>query len=99
MKSLYFQFNFAKKMEHFDKLKNLGYLNLHRNIIEKIEGLSGCVKLETLIISSNCLGVKQNNTDVEAVIGLLECPSLHTLDISDNKLDSEEILPLVLSKM
>ena len=33
-----------------ETLVNLGMLNLDRNLIRKITGLSGCKKLETLIL-------------------------------------------------
>jgi len=43
-----------------ETLVNLGMLNLERNLITKITGLSGCKQLETLIISSNRLGGNDN---------------------------------------
>jgi hypothetical protein len=54
---------------------------LNDNILDKIEGLSGCPKLETLHLKANRLGQHRDYTDIEVLKGVLECPSLTSLDI------------------
>jgi len=83
-------------MEGFDAHTNLYNLNLVDNMIETIEGLSKCTKLNTLQLKRNRIGEKKG---LEDLTGLLECPSIAVLDISDNKIEDENILPEILEKM
>ena len=82
-----------------ETLVNLSLLNLDSNFIKNINGLRGCTKLETLIISSNRLGGHDNLTCMESIEELKECPELHTLDMRKNHLEDPALLEDIFCKI
>jgi len=72
---------------------------LNDNIVDKIEGLAECPKLETLHIKANRLGQHRDKSDIEALLGLLECPTLTSLDIQSNYINDPAIMEEVIHKM
>lgn len=58
LKILYLQNNIIGKLENVSKLKELEYLNLALNNIERIEGLEGCESLNKLDLTVNFVDVE-----------------------------------------
>lgn len=85
-------------MEGLETLVELRQLNLNENTLTVVEGLSGCLALDSLYLKRNRLG-RDERGDVESIKGLLECPTLACVDISDNYLSEPAILEEVLYKM
>lgn len=65
------------------------------NCIETIENLSKNATLQTLLLKRNSIG-KNGLSDLK---GLTEIPTLTTLDISDNKINDENIIDEILTKL
>jgi dynein assembly factor 1, axonemal len=70
----------------------LDTLNLSNNYITKLENLSCCPLLSSLIITHNCI---ECTSDLEH---LIECKNLTSLDLSYNKITDELALD-VFGKM
>ena len=73
-------------MENLEPLVNLDTLNLSNNFLNKIENLSCCKKLTSLIMTHNKL---EKISDIEQ---LLECENITCLDLSHNNIDDPEVL-------
>lgn len=69
-------------------------LNLSSNFVERIEGLSACKGLNTLLISKNKLGFG-GIADLEQLADTNIC----SLDIQDNRISDPDVLPEVLARM
>lgn len=67
-------------------------------MIEKVEGLGECTKLDTVHLKRNRLGRFEGGC-IESLKGLLDCPTITCLDIQDNHLDDPKILDEILVKM
>lgn len=76
-------------------MSNLRTLNLADNCIKRIEGLSGCVMLDSLYLKRNRIG----KDDLADLVGLLECPSLQCVELSNNYVMCPEALEEVFVKM
>jgi len=91
--SLFLQENAIETIENLDNQINLQTLNVARNAIHTIENLSHMHKLVTLNLANNFL------SSVDDIQHLLQVPSIVTLDIQNNKIDDEQVIDLVLSKL
>ncbi len=70
-------------------MENLDTLNISNNQIAKLEGLSCCKSLRTLIATHNRL------ITLESVQHLADCTSLQTLDLQNNELADPAILDVL----
>ena len=82
-------------MEGLDKLVNLRVLNLADNMFTKVEGLGGCLGLDSLMLGRNRIG----KNGLDDLYGLIECPALCSLDLQNNLISDENILPEILCKL
>jgi protein TilB len=81
IKILMLQNNLISKMENLTKLKEVTYLNLALNNIEKIEGLEGSESLEKLDMTCNFI---QLSSYFESLCNLKKVPSLRELHLMGN---------------
>ncbi len=77
------------RISHLENAPTLDTLNVSNNQITKLEGLSVCPKLCTLIATHNHLA------SLESVEHLAECKSLHTLDLQNNNLDDPAVVDIL----
>jgi len=64
-------------------------------LISTIEGLAGCVKLDSLMLGRNRIG----RNGLDDLKGLVECPTLVSLDLQNNHIQDEAVLPEILQKL
>lgn len=80
------QQNLIKKIENLEPLEILDTINLANNYITRIENLSCCSQLSSLIISHNSL---EKASHLEH---LVECENLSCLDLSHNRIDDPDVI-------
>lgn len=85
----YLQQNCIWKISHLDGVPELDTLNISHNHLKKLENLSVCPKLTTLIATDNQL------EGLDSIQHLAECTSLHTLDLKNNKLEDPQVLEVL----
>lgn len=82
------------RLENLHKLKNLQYLNLAINNIEKVENLERCESLEKLDLTLNFIG------DIESVASLAKNKNLVNLYLTGNPCcDYENYRNYVIAKV
>lgn len=67
----------------------LDTINLCKNSIRRIEGLSHLSRLQTLLLAHNQL------SSAEDVAHLRECPSLTCVDLQENRIDDPAVLDVL----
>lgn len=81
LKILYLQNNLIPKIENVHKLKELEYLNLAVNNVQKIEGLKTCESLYKLDLTLNFIDC---DTFKESIEHLALCPNIKELTLTGN---------------
>lgn len=85
----YVQQNCLSHISHLEELEQLDTLNLSCNPITKLENLSCCKNLKTLI----CTAARLDSVD--SIAHLAECTGLQTLDLQNNKLADPAIVDII----
>jgi len=94
LRSLFLQENCIRRIEGLDNCPDLWNLNLSSNFIESLDGIGKLVKLNTLVIAKNKVGINGLD-DLVDLVG----HQLNSLDIQDNKIADVDVLPEVLVQM
>ena len=79
------QQNLLHSLEGVEVLENLDTLNISSNQLGKLDTLSHCQNLRTLICTHNKLQTYKSVAELE------QCPGLQTLDLQYNQLDDEKV--------
>jgi dynein assembly factor 1 len=80
------QQNCLRVLSHLENVENLDTLNVSSNALTRLEGLSCCKQLRTLVATHNRLD------SAESIAHLAECTSLYTIDLQSNNLDDPAII-------
>lgn len=81
LKILYLQNNLIEKMEGFNKLVELEYINMAVNSVSKIEGLKRCESLNKLDLTLNFIDVEDLQESCE---NMDWCPNMAELYLTGN---------------
>ena len=82
----YLQQNCIWAISHLEGVPELDTLNISHNMVKRLEGLSVCPKLTTLLATDNQLET------VDSIAHLVECQSLTTVDLQNNRLTDPDVL-------